>query len=55
MNCAYILEAIYGRLQSNVQPLCRKDIFSLVKESEQLCFTSEGIINYIMNKTVIQL
>ena len=48
INCAYILEAIYGKLELNVQPLCRKYTFSLVKESEQLCFTNEGTINYIM-------
>ena len=50
INCAYILEAMYGKLQLHVQPLCRKDIFSLVKESEQLCFINEGTINYIMLK-----
>ena len=41
---------MYGKLQLNVQPLCRNDIFSLVKESKRLCFTNEGTINYTMLK-----
>ena len=40
----------YDTLLDMLQPLRREDIFSLVKESKQLCFTKEGTINYIMLK-----